>query len=244
MKPARWILTTLLLCCGVVSAVADDAVLKTAGIRNVPAYLLEVPESVTDILIADTESATMYRFTHSGDRIVEKDKRYMSIGLKGPGKEKAWDRRTPLGVYFITESLDTSKLHDKYGVAAFPLDYPNAWDRLNDRTGSGIWLHGVDHKSPERPPRDTDGCLSIPNEELLKLVDTLEPLVTPVIVTREMKWSLPAEIVQLRLEFRLALDIWRQSLERGDTSFALYRPFRPLGFGGTRYRGFTAPAGL
>ena len=202
---------------------ADSAVSSVPAAMR-PAWLLEVPESVTDILIADTESATMYRFTHNGDRIVEKDQRYMSIGLKGPGKEKAWDRRTPLGVYFITESLDTSKLHDKYGVAAFPLDYPNAWDQLNDRTGSGIWLHGVDHKNPERPPRDTDGCLSIPNEELLKLVDTLEPLVTPVIVTREMKWSLPAEIDQLRLEFRLALDIWRQSLERGDiiTHLSLY----------------------
>jgi hypothetical protein len=224
MKRMQRLLVSFLICAGAIATAADDSGPAIASISHIPAYLLEIPESVSDILIADTNAATMYRFTRSGDRIIEKDQRYMSIGLKGPGKEKAWDRRTPLGIYFVTESLDTSKLHDKYGVAAFPLDYPNAWDRRNDRTGDGIWLHGVDHNNPERPPLDTDGCLAIPNDELLKLVESLEPLVTPVIVARQMKWSLPTEIDQLRLEFRLALDIWRDSLEEGDilTHLSLY----------------------
>lgn len=158
----------------------------------------------------------MRRFARAGDRIIEVDQRYMSIGLKGAGKERAWDKRTPLGVYFVTESLDTSKLHEKYGIAAFPLDYPNAWDRLNERTGYGIWLHGVDANNPDRPPLDTDGCLALPNEELLKLVDRIEPTVTPVIVTKQMDWSPPDDIEALRLEFRVALDRWRTSLEGGD----------------------------
>ena len=200
-----------------ISAVADDSsrvVVDPAERR--PAWLLEVPDSVTDILIAETSSATMHRFARVGEDIVAIDQRYMSIGLNGPGKEKAWDRRTPLGVYFITESLDTSKLHDKYGVAAFPLDYPNAWDRFNGRTGYGIWLHGVDHNNPDRPPLDTDGCLALPNEEILKLVGRIEPLVTPVIVAREMRWAPRGQVDALRLEFRLALDQWRDSLARGD----------------------------
>lgn len=197
-------------------SLAADAVGSNAQPRQLPVYLLEVPDSVTDILIADTGSATLHRFVHSDDGIVEKDERYMSIGQNGAGKEKAWDRKTPLGIYFITESLDTSKLHDKYGVAAFPLDYPNAWDRFNKRTGNGIWLHGVDHNNPERPPLDTDGCLSLPNEELLQLVDRLKPLVTPVIVARHLDWALPSDLDALRLEFRLALDMWRESLENGD----------------------------
>jgi len=201
----------LLLLCGL--AVADTAA-DTDGL--LPVYLLEIPESVSDILIADASSATMHRFVRSEDGIVLEDDRYMSIGQAGAGKEKAWDRKTPLGIYFITESLDTSKLHDKYGVAAFPLDYPNAWDRFNKRTGYGIWLHGVDHNNPDRPPLDTDGCLSLPNDELLRLVDRLQPLVTPVIVARQMDWATPAEIGALRLEFRVALDMWRESLEKGD----------------------------
>jgi len=210
----RVIGTLLILAIGRL-AIADSAMIPEIPERS-PAWLLEIPDSVTDILIAETESATMRRFTRVGESVVEQDQRYMSIGQNGPGKEKAWDRKTPLGVYFITESLDTSKLHDKYGIAAYPLDYPNAWDRFNDRTGYGIWLHGVDHKNPERPPLDTDGCLSLPNEELMKLVDALEPLVTPVIVTRAMEWALPADLDQLRVELRLALDMWSESLANGD----------------------------
>ena len=200
------------------AASADDSApvaMPTAAVRQ-PAWLIEVPDSVTDILVAETDAATMRRFVRAGDRIMEVDQRYMSIGLKGAGKERAWDKRTPLGVYFVTDSLDTSKLHEKYGVAAFPLDYPNAWDRLNNRTGYGIWLHGVDARNPDRPPLDTDGCLSVPNEELLKLVGRIEPTVTPVIVTQAMNWALPEDVAALRLEFRIALDQWRASLEDGD----------------------------
>lgn len=194
----------------------EDLHVTASGDSLLPAYLLEVPESVNDILIADAGSATMYRFERTRNGVVAVDQRYMSIGTAGAGKQRAWDRKTPLGVYFITETLDTSKLHDKYGVAAFPLDYPNAWDRYNDRTGYGIWLHGVDHNNPERPPLDTDGCLAIPNEELLQLVDSLQPLVTPVIVAREIEWAETAEIVAMRSEFRAALNTWRESLARGD----------------------------
>ena len=205
-------------------ATADDAVAALARTSQLPAYLLELPDSVSDILIADAASATLRRFVHSGDNIVEKDQRYMSIGLNGAGKERAWDRKTPLGVNFITERLDTSKLHDRYGVAAYPLDYPNAWDRQRRRTGSGIWLHGVDHKNPDRPPLDTDGCLALPNEEILLLADVIEPLVTPVIVAREVVWASPGELEQTRLEFRLALDSWKNSLASGDlnTYLSLY----------------------
>ena len=218
------LITTVLLLALTRFATADDSVTALSKASQLPAYLLEMPDSVSDILIADAASATLRRFVHSGDLIVEKDQRYMSIGLNGAGKERAWDRKTPLGVYFITERLDTSKLHDKYGVAAYPLDYPNAWDRQMHRTGSGIWLHGVDHKNPDRPPLDTDGCLALPNEEILLLADVLEPLVTPVIVAREVVWATPGELEKTRLEFRLVLDIWKNSLASGDlqTYLSLY----------------------
>lgn len=185
-------------------------------ITRVPAYLLELPDSVSEVLIANTATASMHRFVRSGGSMVEKDQRYMSIGRNGPGKERAWDRKTPLGVYFITERLDTSKLDDKYGVAAFPLDYPNAWDRHEKRTGDGIWLHGVDHKNPQRPERDTDGCLALPNDEILLLANNIEPLVTPIIVARELQWTTAGELEKMRLEFRAALEAWRHSLAEGD----------------------------
>ena len=197
-------------------SLAESTSFQTGGVGLVPAYVLEVPESVSDVLVADTAKAQLWRFGMSNGQMVESDQRYMSIGVNGVGKRRAWDRRTPLGVYFITERLDTSRMHDKYGVAAFPLDYPNAWDRYLERTGDGIWLHGVDKNNPERPARDTDGCLALANEEVLKLAENLLPLVTPVIVVREFEYVSEDELEQTRLAFRIALDMWRQSLEQGD----------------------------
>lgn len=224
MNHRAYLLISMLLLVTPVKAEDSIANVSEPSVNYLPAYLLEVPESAGDILIADTGSATLLRFSQTRDGIVERDRRYMSIGRKGVGKQRAWDRKTPLGVYFITEELDSSKLAAKYGVAAFPLDYPNAWDRYNDRTGSGIWLHGVDASAPNRPPLDTDGCLALPNEELALLVAELRPQVTPIIVVREMQWSAPADLEALRIEFRIALEQWRASLEQGDllTYLALY----------------------
>ena len=42
-------------------AIADSAMVAEVAERS-PAWLLEIPDSVTDILIAETESATMRRF--------------------------------------------------------------------------------------------------------------------------------------------------------------------------------------
>ena len=232
MKRIRFFLVLSAVLFNGALAIADDSAIAMTDVKTMPAYLLEVPETVTNILIAETDTATMHRFASSDGGVVEVDRQYMSIGLNGPGKEKAWDKRTPLGVYFITERLDTSKLHAKYGEAAFPLDYPNAWDRLNERTGYGIWLHGVDRNDPHRPARDTDGCLALPNEEILKLAHSLKPLVTPVIVAREINWEIPSNINELRQEFRSMLDMWRYSLEQGDIAqyLSLYSDdFRYLG---------------
>ncbi len=206
------------------SASAEDGVAAITKSTLAPAYLLEMPESVSDILIADAASASLRHFVSSGAGIVEKDQRYMSIGLNGLGKQRAWDQKTPLGVYFVTERIDTRYLNEKYGVAAYALDYPNAWDRKRKRTGSGIWLHGVDRNNPDRPPRDTDGCLALPNEEITLLEGVIEPYVTPVIVARNVEWATPDDIRNTRTEFHAVLDTWKKSLAHGDldTYLSLY----------------------
>ena len=179
-----------------------------------PAYLLEIPNSVAAVLVAETGTSTLHYFDDSGTERVGSS--YMSIGLKGAGKQRAWDRKTPLGVYFITEQLDTSKLHEKYGPTAFPLDYPNIWDRQQRRSGDGIWLHGVTPGGGQRPPLDTDGCIALPNDELLALEPRLEPLSTPVLVTREIEWVSAEEIAAMRSELRSRLDAWAESYASAD----------------------------
>ena len=197
-------------------AVAADSLVPVPAATLVPSTVIEVPEDVRDVLIADAANAELVRFTRAGETLEEADRRYMSVGRNGVGKQRAWDRKTPLGVYFLTEELDTTKLAAKYGEAAFVMDYPNAWDRLNERTGDGIWLHGVDPRTPDRPRRDTDGCLALRNDALLSLSEQLVLHDTPIIVTREIEWVRPEHVAKTRMAFREALEAWRHTQESGD----------------------------
>jgi murein L,D-transpeptidase YafK len=183
---------------------------------GVPAYLLEIPVSVGTVLVAESGTSTLYLFEAGEDGPRLRGESYMSVGQNGVGKERAWDRRTPLGVYFINEQLDTTNLHEKYGPAAFPLDYPNIWDRTNRRSGDGIWIHGVAPNGGRRPPLDTDGCIALPNEELLALEEQLVPLVTPVVITRQIDWVSVEKVAAMRDELRDALDTWAASFASGD----------------------------
>ena len=192
-------------------------VVGVAHAQSVPAWLLRVPGSIETIFIAETEASTFYRFDRRDDHHVEKaGQDYMSIGRGGVGKQREGDRKTPLGIYFVTEQLDTTLLHDKYGITAFPLDYPNAWDRRLGRTGDGIWVHGVDPNGGTRPPLDTDGCIALPNERLRALEKLFAPNVTPVLITTQMKWATPADIAAERASLEGAVIGWVSALEKGD----------------------------
>jgi len=183
---------------------------------SVPGYLLQLPASVSTVLIAETNTSTLHRYVVTQQGAMLDDQSYISVGQNGVSKYRAWDRRTPLGIYFINEQLDTSKLHDKYGPTAFPLDYPNVWDRRLGRSGDGIWIHGVAAGSERRPPLDTDGCIALPNDELLAIEELLTPLVTPVIVTRDVKWTSPQEVSSIRERLNSVLDEWTRSYSSGD----------------------------
>lgn len=183
---------------------------------SLPASLIRIPESTASLFVAEVSTARFHRFDRSDDGVVFSGSYYMSIGQNGSGKQRSGDKRTPLGVYFVTEQLDTSKLHEKYGVTAFPLDYPNVWDRLADRDGDGIWVHGVMPSGGLRPERDTDGCIALANEDLSLLVPDFRANVTPVLVTLSVNWVGAAEHRALRLELEDKIDQWADVQKSGD----------------------------
>lgn len=176
-----------------------------------PAEVLRMPEGSGSVLVADTGNAALYRYYRAANGDLLRQDFYMSIGVNGVGKQRRGDRKTPLGVYFVTEQLDTRGLNEKYGITAFPLDYPNAVDRLAGRTGDGIWLHGVPPGGARRPERDTDGCIALPNESLGELQHHLEAGRTPVIVTTGLETSAAAARERLGDELETAVEAWRQA---------------------------------
>jgi murein L,D-transpeptidase YafK len=183
---------------------------------RLPTALISIPESVDTVFVAETSTAQFHRFDRTDNKLVHSGSFYMSIGQEGPGKQSSGDKRTPLGVYFVTEQLDTSKLHEKYGVTAFVLDYPNVWDLRSRRSGDGIWVHGVHPEGGRRPERDTDGCIALSNKDLAVLAPEFSNNVTPVVVVREVAWAegTPDPALQKELESQVA--DWARSKANGD----------------------------
>jgi L,D-peptidoglycan transpeptidase YkuD (ErfK/YbiS/YcfS/YnhG family) len=182
----------------------------------VPAWLVRLPESTPTVFVAEASSSTFHRFDRTDSGAQKNGQDYMSIGQAGIGKERSGDRRTPLGIYFVTEQLDTTRMHEKYGVTAFPLDYPNAWDRRLGRTGDGIWVHGADARGGVRPPLDTDGCIALPNNRLRELQQNFEPNITPVLIGTEIAWMEAEALAEIRDALERAVADWAGSLKKGD----------------------------
>ena len=204
----RFLLSPLLLCLVHIPVQADE---------RIPAYLVRLPESVRTVFVAETSTAAFHRFENrAGPEIDYAGAANMSYGENGDGKQRDGDRRTPLGIYFVTEQLDTSRMHEKYGATAFVLDYPNALDRRRQRSGDGIWVHGVDPRGGKRPTRDTDGCIALPNETLEMIEGRFFPNSTPVLIAREISWVESGQLDELRGELDAAISRWASSLQRGD----------------------------
>lgn len=194
------------------------ATVPTAAIAadKVPALFIRIPESVATVFVAETSAARFHRFDRKGENLRLNGSYYMSIGRQGTGKQRSGDKRTPLGAYFVTEQLDTSQLHEKYGVTAFPIDYPNAWDHRNNRDGDGIWVHGVNPEKGQRPEFDTDGCIALSNEDLSTLAPMFQDNVTPVVIASVLNWADENDIMSLRVELETKVAAWASSRADGD----------------------------
>jgi hypothetical protein len=163
--------------------------------------------------VVDTTRSRLYLFENdaAGLRLVEE--LYVSIGKQGVDKKIEGDQRTPLGVYFTTGQLEARLLEDRFGAGALPLNYPNAWDRRQGRTGRGILLHGVPSNTYSRPPLDSDGCVAMANEDLQRLAARLPLRHTPVIITRQLDWVAPGARAHVQAPSGLvnAVSAWQRA---------------------------------
>lgn len=141
---------------------------------------------------------------------------YISVGLSGIEKSIEGDKRTPLGVYYITSNLNPSNLPDLYGVGALPINYPNPLDSLRGKTGGGIWLHGTPREQFVRAPQASDGCVVLSNPDLERLIRTVQVRTTPVVIASELTWVDPALPLLERQTFEAQLERWRTTKAKAE----------------------------
>ena len=140
------------------------------------------------ILIDQTKSRLYVYRNEQGSPVLEADY-FLTIGLKGFGKQKRGDQKTPIGVYHVTRRIDDRALPDLYGRGAYPVNYPNAWDIRKKRSGGGIWLHGTPSYTYNRAPWASNGCMVVSNNDFLDIQQYIQPdLHTPVINAKKINW--------------------------------------------------------
>lgn len=151
--------------------------------------------------------------------------RPISIGKNGAGKEREGDMKTPVGVYQITSFLEDKKLDDFYGVGAYPVNFPNIWDRLQKRTGHGIWLHGMPKGVSSRPRLDSEGCVVLDNDSMLQMDDYVVTGESLVVLAPSLEW-LPSAKEQPAADVMDAIGQWHTDWESVDTEsyLASYHP--------------------
>ena len=184
---------------------------------RVPKYLLQLNPEQKHAIIVDTRRSTLYVFENRNGVPRYVADYYVSSGKNGSDKTRQGDKKTPLGVYHVTANLPRAKLGDFYGVGAFPISYPNEWDRREGRDGNGIWLHGTPSDTYSRPPRASDGCVVLTNQDLEVIGKNLRIGVTPVIITESIDWVKPEALDGLRKDLLKNVENWRRDWEGRDT---------------------------
>ena len=155
----------------------------------VPKYLWQLAPGQRHVVVVDTGKSTLYLFENVNGEPRYVADFYITQGKKGSDKAAEGDQKTPLGVYFVNQHLSRDKLTDFYGSGAYPISYPNEWDKRLKRDGHGIWLHGTPSDTYSRPPLASNGCVVLSNDDLTHLGSHLQVGITPVIITRQMEWS-------------------------------------------------------
>ncbi|MGH8745770.1 MAG: L,D-transpeptidase family protein [Burkholderiales bacterium] len=184
----------------------------------VPSYVLQLNPEQRYAIVVDSQLSRLYLFKNVNGRPQYVADYYVTLGKRGMEKTREGDQKTPIGVYHVVANLPRKKLTDFYGAGAFPLNYPNAWDKRMGRNGHGIWLHGTPSDTYSRPPRASDGCIVLANPDLESVGLDMQIGLTPVIIADAIQWSSPAAVEADRKALAHAIDAWRSDWESRDTA--------------------------
>ena len=188
---------------------------------KIPASLIKLASKQKHVIVVDSSRSRLFLFKNQdGVPILVKDF-YTTIGKNGTGKIIEGDQKTPVGVYFVTGFIEPEELPDLYGDGAFPLNYPNVWDQRHGRTGYGIWLHGTPSSTFSRPPKDSNGCVIVSNNDLNTLFPFIDKGHTPVVITESINWISKKDWKKYQSDYKNFVEQWRADWESRDVDLYL-----------------------
>jgi len=192
---------------------------RVDGVDGEPLDLLDLSSEVKSVFLVDKGRSRMFVYERgTGGAWQRVSDEYVVTGAIDGDKSKEGDKRTPNGVYRFVKKLSGSELSKRYGPVAFPIDYPNALDRLHHKDGGGIWMHGYAEGVGRRPPRDTKGCFALPNERLLAMAGHVHLGQSWVVVGENLPFGDAAVRNRLRDSVEQALKAWSRDWSSRDSN--------------------------
>ncbi len=181
-----------------------------------PFNLLQLPSAVKNALVFDLRDNRMHIYEATDGGSTPIGDYFVAVGKNGIDKSREGDEKTPVGIYFVSSYIPGASLPAIYGIGAFPISYPNAWDRRLGRTGSGIWIHGTDKDEVSLLPLSSRGCLTLRNADFMTLSQFVRIRRTPVIVSDTVQWTSPAALEVDRTSLAATIEAWRRDWESRD----------------------------
>ncbi len=169
--------------------------------ENGPEYVLVVEK--------ETQSLFLYEIASAPRKISQW---VCSTGKQVGAKTRSGDGKTPEGIYFFTRVYQDKDLSPIYGVRAFPTDYPNLLDRLAERTGSAIWLHGT---NKPLKARDSNGCIALENTDLEAVEKYIALNRTPIVIVDTLNFEAFEPKTALKEAILEVVDQWIDAVDHG-----------------------------
>jgi murein L,D-transpeptidase YafK len=207
------------------------------GTKVMPAPLLQLDNFFAHhVLVAEKSTHTLHLFKNSNGRPEFVRSYQVATGKKPGDKEAEGDFRTPEGVYNFVDFLTNKQLLAQsgasgaiYGAGAFVTDYPNPVDKINKKTGSGIWLHSTNDETRIDKGLDSRGCVVTANNELIDASKYLELNKTPMIVVQDLVYLNEKTYEMQKAELKKMMDGWLDAWRKKDIeSYASY--YHPTDF--------------
>lgn len=201
-----------------------------------PNLILAPNAQQSHLMLIDTSKSRLYLYEKHDNQLKYVADYYITVGKNGVEKQSEGDKRTPIGVYFASTKLK-QQLPDFYGEGAYPLSYPNEWDRAHNRNGSGIWLHGTPSSTYSRPPRASDGCVVVANQDLKALEPALQSGKTPIIIANNLQWLNSSAAPEAEKEvLNSAINHWLNDWRAQDTEKYLAHYSKDFSTNGINYQ--------
>ncbi|WP_290920474.1 L,D-transpeptidase family protein [Halodesulfovibrio sp.] len=156
----------------------------TASVPAFAGWQAVVAEEATKLpmlVTVDKSKQSARFFGEKAEQLTSQQVPCSSGQVKGD-KQREGDKKTPEGIYFVENRRTSGLDYSLYGKEAYTLNYPNPVDKLREKDGHGIWIHG---RGTPIVPRETKGCIAMNNPDIADLNKRVT-INTPVILAEQV----------------------------------------------------------